>query len=217
MPAKNTHNADAYRTEGFRLVAAPTACKRPARLYLPSDYQPKYAYPLVVLFHDAGQSEADTARLVTQLSRRNYIVLCVRGSQKLTARADGTPAFAWSAEPELALDALIAHVIAEYSVCASRVFFAGIGAGATAAFRLGLALGDRVAGVIALNGELPPCTVARGLRVFVGYGTATTTARRHATQLRHAGAIVRFATPTTSRPPLADLLRQANRWIMETI
>jgi phospholipase/carboxylesterase len=98
------------------------------------------------------------------------------------------------------------------------------------AYRLGLAMADVVAGVVALNGRLPapryrplarPRAV-RGLRVFVGHGASNpvipvAAARKDYRLLRAAGADVRFtAYPTTHRVH-EDMLRDVNRWIMDAV
>ena len=49
-------------------IVLPAAPERPLRVYLPTDYQPKYAYPLVVLFHADGECEEHAVRLVPLLS-----------------------------------------------------------------------------------------------------------------------------------------------------
>ena len=78
----------------------PAVPHRPVRVYLPTDYQPKYAYPLLVIFHADGECEEHAARLVPLLSRRNYVALCVRGSVPLGPRGDGRPVFGWSGKAD---------------------------------------------------------------------------------------------------------------------
>src|SRR4051812_46864886 len=60
--------------EGFYTTQLPAA-GRPVRTFLPTDYQPRYAYPLVVLFHGTGGSEESVGRLAPRMSRRNYIAI----------------------------------------------------------------------------------------------------------------------------------------------
>ncbi len=224
MPATKTDRAAEHPAEGFRSALLPAAPRRPVRVYLPTDYQAKYAYPLVVLFHAAGESEEHAARLVPQLSRRNYIALCLRGSVDLGRRADGRPAFDWAAvATDRGVKAALAHVRAEYSVHADRVFLVGIGEGAAAAYQLGLSMGDRVAGVVALNGALPSGRVpANRLRVLISHGTANPVvpvadARRAAAKLTRAGATVRVSRYPTAHRVHPDMLADANRWIMAQI
>ena len=73
-------------TEGFYTTQVPAHPDRPVRTFLPSDYQPRYAYPLVVLFHGNGGSEESVGRLAPRLSRRNYISICLRGPRNLGSR-----------------------------------------------------------------------------------------------------------------------------------
>ncbi len=220
-------------TEGFTTARLPAHPDRPVRLFLPADYQPKYAYPLVVLFHADGGDEDTVARLAPQLSRRNYIATCPRGGVALGSGSTGRPGFAWG-DRDSRLDQyllrVVAHARREYHIHSERVYLMGVGEGATAAYRLGLALADRVAGVVALNGRMPaPATrplvrlkAVRGLRVFVGHGANNpvvpiSTARKAARLLYTAGAAVQFqAYPTTHRTD-DEMLRDVNRWIMSAV
>jgi phospholipase/carboxylesterase len=221
MPATTSHETAEHPVEGFRPVALPTAPNRPARVYLPTDYQLKYAYPLVVLFHAEGECEGHAARLVPQLSRRNYVALCLRGVEKRGLRADGRPAFGWSSAADRVAKASLKHVLSEYSVHPNRVFLVGVGEGAAAAYRF--ALGTRVAGVVALNGAFPTDRVrANDLRVLIAHGSANPVvpfaeARRAAARLTAAGATVRVSRYATSQRVHLDMLRDANRWIMAQV
>jgi phospholipase/carboxylesterase len=195
--------------------------ERVARVYLPTDYQPKYAYPLVVLFHADGESEDHTARLVPQLSRRNYVALCLRGSVKRGLRSDGRPAFGWGATTDRVAKAALAHVLAEYSINPNRVFLIGVGEGAAAACRF--ARTARVAGVVALNGAFPIDRVQENnLRVLIAHGSSNPVvsfaeARRAANRLTASGASVRVSRYATSQRVQVEMLRDANRWIMAQI
>jgi phospholipase/carboxylesterase len=185
-------------------------------VYLPTDYQPKYAYPLVVLFHADGACEEQAARLVPLLSRRNYVALCLRGPVRLGLRADGRPAFGWAAAADRGAKAALAHAATRFHIHPDRVFLVGVGEGAAAAYRCGLALRACVTGVVALNGALPPGRVpANTLRVLIGHGTATPLA--HPARLTAAGATVRVNRYLSSQRVHADMLRDANRWIMAQI
>jgi phospholipase/carboxylesterase len=226
MPATTHHESAEHPAEGFRSVVLSAAPNRPVRVYLPTDYQPKYAYPLVVLFHADGECEEHAARLVPLLSRRNYVALCVRGSVKLGTRADGRPTFGWGGGPDRGVKAALAYTAAQYHIHPARVFLVGVGEGAAAAYRFGQSLRGprpRVAGVIALNGELPAGRVpASDLSVLVAHGTANpvvplAVARRAAARLTAVGASVRVVRYATSHRVHADMLRDANRWIMSRV
>jgi phospholipase/carboxylesterase len=223
MPAHIPHETAEHPGEGFRSIVLPGAPGRPVRAYLPTDYQPKYAYPLVVLFHAAGECEEHAARFVPLLSRRNYVALCLRGPVRLGLRADGRPAFGWGAAADRGARAALAHAAAQFSTHPDRVFLVGVGEGASAAYRFGLAPRSGVSGVVALNGALPAGRVpANALRVLIAHGTANPVvpvaeSRRAAARLAAAGTAVRLNRYPTSHRVHADMLRDANRWIMDQI
>ena len=226
MPEANTTRRP-VRPAGFttaRWMPDPT---RPVRLFLPDDYQPKYAYPLIVILHASGSDEDSAARLAPQLSRRNYIAACPRGPVNLGADATGRPAYSWEANSgrlTRTLLSVLKHTEREYHVHNDRVYLLGVGEGAAVAYRLGLALRDRIAGDVALNGA--PATGrsrdASGLRVFVGHGSRNpvvplTAARKTARTLSAAGAEVRFQPYATTHRIGEDMLRDVNRWIMQDV
>jgi phospholipase/carboxylesterase len=233
MPEYMTTRRDDRPTEGFitSFVAADPA--RPVRLFLPADYQPKYAYPLLVLFHAAGDDEDSAARLVPGLSMRNYIAASLRGSVPLGPGATGRPGFDWSERDDRADDYLMEAVALarrQYHIHSERVYFVGVGEGATAAYRLGLALAGDVAGVVALNGKMPSPSsrplarlkAVRGTRVFIGHGVnnpvvPVATARQAYRLLYAAGADVQLATYPTTHRIHPNMLRDVNRWIMSAV
>jgi phospholipase/carboxylesterase len=233
MPDFTTTRRDDRPTEGFTTAHLPSDPDRPVRLFLPADYQPKYAYPLVVLFHGDGGDEDTAARLVPGLSRRNYIAACPRGPIPLGPGATGRSGFGWG-EPNYQADefllATVAHARREFHVHSERVYLVGVGAGATVAYRLGLAMANDVAGVVALNGRMPtPATrplsrlkAVRGLRVFIGHGinnpvAPISTARRAYRLLYSAGADVQLTSYPTTHRIHPDMLRDVNRWIMGAV
>src|ERR1700678_1614179 len=111
MPDYTPNRRDDRPTEGFSSTHLPSEPDRPVRLFLPADYQPKYAYPLVVLFHADGGDEDAAARLVSSLSRRNYIAACPRGPISLGRGAAGQSVFGWG-EPSPKVDEYLLAAIA---------------------------------------------------------------------------------------------------------
>jgi phospholipase/carboxylesterase len=221
MPGSTTERRPSRPTEGFTTARLPAHPTRPARLLVPADYQPKYAYPLVVVLHDAGADEEAAARLAPRLSRRNYVAVCPRGSVPLPPAATGRRGYAWAdpaADARYVL-ALIAHAERTYHVHPGRVYLIGVGAGAALAHRLAAAAG--ASGVAVLNGPPPTRRPAAGVRVFVGHGAnnpvvPVAAARRAARAAASAGADVRFrAYPAAGLHD--DMLRDLNRWVMDAV
>ena len=138
MPDIITTRRDDRPTEGFTTTYLPSAPDRPVRLFLPADYQPKYAYPLLVVFHAEGGDADAAARMVPGLSRRNYIAACPRATVALDPGPTGRPAFGWddSERTHNSLLETLAHVRREYHVHTERVYLVGVGEGASVAYRL---------------------------------------------------------------------------------
>jgi phospholipase/carboxylesterase len=78
--------------------ASPTRSLVEAR-FIPRQYEPNYAYPLLVLFHARGGDEDQLVRAMPALSWRNYVGLALRGPQPVIKR-DGLAGFGWGAEFE---------------------------------------------------------------------------------------------------------------------
>src|SRR5438874_3707308 len=148
--------------EGFYTSEVRTPRRLPILTFLPTGYEPTYAYPLVVFFHGHGGNEEQVLRLAPRLSRRKYICLGLRGTQRCGLRGDGEPGFTWGSDGQC--DALTEDYVLRaleqtrrsYHVHSERIYLAGICEGATLAYRLGLSFPERFAGVISLNGSLPP-------------------------------------------------------------
>src|SRR5205823_7046825 len=75
--------------EGFYTSEVEAPRRLPVRTFLPTGYEPNYAYPLLVFFHGHGASEEQILHLAPRLSRRNYISIGVRGPEQLGPRPDG--------------------------------------------------------------------------------------------------------------------------------
>ena len=69
------HTDFSWRTlrhaEGFYTSEVHTPDRLPVRTFLPTGYEPRYAYPLLVFFHGHGGCEEQVLRLAPRLSRRN--------------------------------------------------------------------------------------------------------------------------------------------------
>lgn len=223
MPVSTPPRRPVRHTEGFSTTLLRSHPGRPARVFLPADYQPKYAYPLVVAFHDSGADEDAAARLAPLLSRRNYVVACPRGPVDLGPGTTGRPGFAWHDAADTAyLTSLLAHAREKYHLHPQRLYLLGIGDGAAAAYRFARESHGTVAGVAALNADLPAPTDAKGMRLFVGHSDGNpavpaAAARRASRALVRAGAAVRFETYPAAADVHGDMLRDVNRWIMGTV
>lgn len=167
-----TYDADALPTHGeiielieslhasdsspFVELAAPD---RPYSIHLPESYEARYAYPLVVWFHENGSSEAELTSIMPKISERNYVGLALRGNVNLES------GFGWSMsddEIDKLIDDVEAHVRTcrrQYHVHSERIYLAGYGAGASAAMALLLRKPEWFGGAACLLGSFPKLRV----------------------------------------------------------
>jgi phospholipase/carboxylesterase len=221
--------------EGFYTSEVNAAGGQPVRTFLPTGYEPNYAYPLLVFFHGHGGCEEQVLRLAPRLSRRNYICISLRGPQTLGPRPDGRIGYSWGADgrcdaptEDYVLGA-IQQTRRSYHVHSERIYLAGFCEGATLAYRLALQYPERFAGVVALNGAMPRhggpllrLPAARSLRVLIGHGIANAVvplamARQDYRLFYSAGMDVRMNGYSTTHRLHPDMLRDVNRWVIDSI
>lgn len=233
MPPTNLFWRTFRPAEGFYTSEVPAPKPWPVRTFLPTGYEPNYAYPLLVFLHGHGGSEEQILRLAPRLSRRNYICIGLRGPQLLGERADGGLGFSWG--PDSQCDALIEDYVLRaveqtrrcYHVHSERIYLAGFHEGATLAYRLGLQFPEKFAGIISLNGAMPRqngpllrLPEVRQLRVLIGHGIANSyvplsMAKQDFRLLYTAGLDMRMHTYPATHRLHPDMLRDVNRWIMD--
>jgi phospholipase/carboxylesterase len=68
--------------------------------FIPRQYEPNYAYPLLVLFHARGGDEDQLVRAMPALSWRNYVGLGLRGPEAIVKR-ERLAGFSWGRDYEL--------------------------------------------------------------------------------------------------------------------
>lgn len=226
MPDTHTHWRTDRPVDGFyttELGADPT---QPVRTFLPDDYLPRYPYPLLVLFHPHGGNEERVLRLAPRLSRRNFVAIALRGPERLGDRADGSPACGWGGadDPTDTVLRAVEQTRRTYHIHSERVFLVGVGDGAAAAYRAAFALGDRIAGVAALNGTLPRAASGaplfrvdqvRQLRVLIAHGTGVPADRDHRVFYAVGADVRRITYPTSRLCP--EMLKDVNRWVIHQV
>lgn len=221
--------------EGFYTSEVSAPGGMPLRIFLPTGYEPNYSYPLLVFLHGQGGNEEQILRLAPFLSRRNYICIALRGPRPLGPRPDGQFAFSWGQlgrDNTLVEDYLfqaLEQTQEGFRIHPERIYLAGFCEGASLAYRLGLLYSDYFAGVIAMNGCLPRYGAPvlrmpqiRRLRILIAHGIANAVvplsmARKDYQVLYSAGASVKLNTYPTTHRIHPDMLRDANRWVMQSI
>src|SRR5262245_52507913 len=174
-------------TEGVYASKLPHLCSLPVRTFLPTGYEPNYAYPLIVFFHPHGGSDEQVLRLAPRISRRNALYVSLQGPVPLHLRDDdGLPSFGWgeAGEHDAHLEEYLLKAVEqtrrEFHIHSERVYLAGVAEGAGVAYRLALRMPGRFAGVVSINGTLPRPAEGplfrddevKDLRVLIAHGAA---------------------------------------------
>jgi phospholipase/carboxylesterase len=121
----------------------------------------------------------------------------------------------------------IGEVQTRLNIHTRRIFLVGYGEGASAAYRLGLGMPERFAGIVSVNGWLPRCRgpmiwlpEARRLRVLIAHGRDNRLVPVWAAQQAHrilltAGIDTNLQLLASGHRIQTQLLKLINEWIME--
>jgi phospholipase/carboxylesterase len=223
-------------TEGVCMTTLTNFQSLTVRTYTPANYEPNYAYPLIVLLHGHGGSDQSILRMAPRISRRNHIIVSVRGPVLMNATDDdGLPTYGWGVNGEH--DEFIQNYVIkaieqtrnDFHVHSERIYLAGIHEGASVAYRLGTQMPEKFGGVIAINGTLPRPSEGplfrndlAGLRVMIAHGAANEVtplelARRDYLALYGAGCDVTLNTYPSTHRVHQNMLRDLNRWVVDNI
>lgn len=194
----------------------------PISVYVPENYEPNYAYPLVIWLHGDGGCEEDIQLLMPLVSDRNYIGMAIRapGDSWLQASHADTDEF------ESDLHATVCRIRRQFHVHSERIFLAGFGSGATMAMRTLLTRPEWFAGAAMMGGQIPSSpdplaklTDLRSKRVFWTAGIADRSINAESTgralRLLHvAGLETTIRTFDGGHQIVEGMLNGLNHWIM---
>ena len=201
-------------------------------VYVPPSYEPGYAYPLVVWFHDFGGDERDVLSWLPHISDQNYLGLGLRAPQPVN---HGLPSrrrwplseqFFDLLEKELAIS--IGDLSDRMKVNAGRVIVAGVGQGATVALRMLLRRPEWFAAGVCLNADWLPANRLEwwgqyiDKPLWIGHAQdwqlLTTRSAIHRTKLlMSAGFDVTQHYDDFDELQPAALAREVNHWLMQTL
>jgi phospholipase/carboxylesterase len=202
----------------------------PHRIRLPEGYEPGYAYPLIVWFHDDGADELELDNVLPRISDRNYIGVALRGNVFRSVR------FGWStADDRLPrilddLHQLVDAAADRYSIHPQRRYLAGFGSGGTLAWEILLSQPSLWTGAMCLSASFPkiqhPLAMFRELqqrRLLLSVGLDGPPAQ--VVDLVNAGRLMYSAGlqvgtrvyDSGATAPTDKMLRDLDRWVMDAI
>ena len=111
-------------------------------VFMPTGYEPGYAYPLLVWLPGRSGARFDLGRTMARLSLRNYIAV-----RPLQASDD--------ADVESSMWRALDHLRERLTVHPDRIFLVGRGRGGTEAFRIACRHATTFAGAVSIDGPFP--------------------------------------------------------------
>lgn len=148
-------------------------------VHLPGGYDEAKRYPTLFILHGKGSNERDLLSIVSPLAE-SFILIGIRGDlpvgsgyQYYELRSLGNPIREQFDRAIRNLEAFIDAADSEYAIDGSRRYVLGFSQGAILALTLAHTLGDKLKGIVALNGYVPEFVKAE---YPLGPGTAKVSA-----------------------------------------
>lgn len=211
---------------------APPACQSESGshhcLFSPINYEPGYAYPLVVWLHGPESSELELRQVMSLVSTRNYVGVAPRGTLRNSERA-----YSWEQTTSAVAEACqrvrdcLEIARQQFNVHEDRVFVAGYGVGGTMALRVGMEHPELFAGAISLAGRVPRggnafrrINVARSLPLMLSVSPTETEFTKQEVmddlRLLHCGGFTLSLNLYPEGDSLTDeMLVDVNSWMMQ--
>jgi phospholipase/carboxylesterase len=202
-------------------------------VHLPPNYEPNYAYPLIIWLHDEEWTARELLDLMPRISPQSYLGLAIEGLTPTNRFASGPMSPTGSLDP---LDGLLEtlkdvarQMRREFHVHSERIYLAGFGDQASVALRMLLRRPEWFAGALAfglrdpkLDSALANYDELRGKRVFLSAGVrdprvsmpdVTSVGRL----LRSFGIQAVLRAYDSSESPTPKLLSDIDRWLMHGV
>lgn len=200
---------------------------------LPHNYEPNYAYPLIVWLNDSEWTARELLDLMPRISPQNYVGLSIEGLTTTNRFAQGPMSPTGSLDP---LDSLLetlkdiaCQMRREFHVHSERIFLAGFGEQASVALQMLVRRPEWFAGVLGfglrntkLDSMREHFNELRGKRIFLSAGIRD--ARVSLADLTSLGRLLRSAGMQTvlrsydsGEEPSAKLLRDIDHWLMNGV
>ncbi|MEK3912192.1 alpha/beta hydrolase [Paenibacillus sp. FSL H7-0331] len=128
---------------------------------LPDEYNSEMKYPVIFALHGLGSNEQDMLGLLSELST-DFIVIGIRGHLPQGSgfayfhiKSIGNPIREHFDQSMQQLEQFIEMATTQYAIDPARRYLLGFSQGAVLSMCLALTMGERIKGIVALNGYIP--------------------------------------------------------------
>nr|WP_138752869.1 esterase [Paenibacillus sinopodophylli] len=130
-------------------------------VHLPANLEPGKTYPTLFTLHGKGSNENNMFGLVSPLAE-DFIIIGIRGNLPLGAGYQyydlislGNPIREMFDNAIADLEAFIQYATDKYPIDSAKRYLLGFSQGAILSMTLALVMGERLKGIVALNGYIP--------------------------------------------------------------
>ncbi|MDU0201831.1 alpha/beta hydrolase [Paenibacillus sp. MAH-36] len=133
----------------------------PYDVHLPANIDTDKKYPVIFTLHGKGSNEKNMFSLVAPLAD-DFIIIGIRGNlplgsgyQYYSLKSLGNPIREMFDEAIKNLEAFIQYATEKYPIDQNKRYLLGFSQGAILSMSLALTMGDKLKGIVALNGYIP--------------------------------------------------------------
>ncbi len=192
-------------------------------VYMPENYQPTYAYPLIVWICERERDKWELLELMPEISMRNYFGVCVSQERAVPAtNADGSNA----ASLQKLVYQTYCQIREEYNIHTERTYLAAVGQSSPTALNLLLTNPDCFDGIVTIGGQFNKSQLPlaqfprlRGKRVLMTmrsheHGVSVADTVETASILHSAGMEVATRIYNEADGVSSKMLSDFNHWMM---
>ncbi len=204
-------------------------------LFAPLHYERKYAYPLLIWLHGAGNNEQQLKKVVPCISLRNYVAIAPRGPSAAGNGGTCGLGYTWrQTDDDIVLSE---HRVLEcielarlrFHIASDRIYLVGSDWGGTMALRIGMLNPHRFAGIASLGGAFPAgrsplvrIKQARRVQLLIAHARKSASYSEAAVcrdlQLLHAaGMSVTLRQYPCGDELMAQMFSDVDAWVMQQV
>ncbi|OCT10717.1 esterase [Paenibacillus pectinilyticus] len=152
-------------------------------IHLPANMDSDKKYPVIFTLHGKGSNEKNMFNLLAPVAD-DFIIIGIRGNLRLGSgyqyydlKSLGNPIREMFDEAAKQLEAFIHYVTEKYPIDPGKRYLLGFSQGAILSMTLALTMGDKLKGIVSLNGYVPdfvkseyPLRSVKNVSVFISHG-----------------------------------------------